>query len=154
MIIARTPLLLEGVKKAMKRWERAHGQLERVTKRGYRKLQRRVAGWEKRRPDETPEQHSRRLSEPGDVEGEFHQQIVSQPKMRRRLDKAQAREAKRREELERAEEKKRRKKLMRAPIFSLEPEPTTTRTPADVVKAAGRSMARRRTKKLVPRRRA
>ena len=156
MSLARTPLLSEGVKRRMKQWEKAHDQLHRVTRKGYKKLARQTADWEKRRPEETPEQHAQRLAGPEDVTGSFHDRIVNEPRTRAKLDRAKALEAKRRAQLDRAEQereqKRRRKQMMAAPVPSL--EPVRTRTPAAVVQAAQKVVRARRVKKLVSRRRA
>jgi len=131
MTLIRTPLLLEGVKKKMKRWKKAHADLERVTRKGYKKLQRRVSAWEKRRPGETPKQHTQRLATSHDVDTRLHDRIVNEPKMRSRLDRVKAVEERRRKSLERSERrrdaKKQRKRMMKATIPSLEPaRPLTT----------------------------
>jgi hypothetical protein len=144
MAIRRTPLLLEGVKKRMRRWEKAHAELERVTAKGYRKFKKRVSAWERRRPEETPEEHAQRLATPSDVEDRVHADIVNEPKMRARLDRARTKEAKRRAALERAEDRKRRKQAVQA-VPTL--EPTRSRIPQAAVQAAQR-VARTRPKKV------
>lgn len=143
MNIERTPLLLEGhnarVKRRMKRWERAHRKLEAITKAGYRKVAKRTANWETRIAGETPEEHARRIGSPSDVDADIHDSVAGGTKFRRRLDKAKAREAKRRAELESAERerdahlerKRRREQMMNAPVPSLGPV-DPTKTPAAI----------------------
>lgn len=136
-MFARTRLLIEGVKKAMRKWEKAHARLHRVTRKGFKEHEKKISRWERRRPDEAPEDHARRLQhQAGDVDQSLYDKVFA--KHQSRIEQAAAKEARRREKLARAEEKKRRKQLMKAPIPSLdEPAmPVQTRTAAAVQKIA------------------
>lgn len=143
----RTPLF-EGVKKAMRKWEKAHSRLSRVSRSAYKEHAKKVSKWDARRPDETDERYGERIrSQGGDVEQSIYNRVFA--KHQRRLDTAAAEEAKRRAKLERAEEKKRQKALRRAPTPALDPlEPAKIRTVAAMTQIAPR--VRMRPKKLFP----
>ena len=148
-------LLLEGVKKAMRKWERAHDRLHNIARKGHKEYERGIEDWEARRPDETPEQHGQRLRrKAGDVDQSLHDKIFS--KRQSKLELATTEETRRREALAQAEAKReakqRRKALMKAPVPSLEPEqPAKVRTVAAVQRAAPHVISlAQRPKKLSP----
>lgn len=136
MRLRRTRLLAEGVKKAMRRWERAHARLNAVTRKGHKAYQRAVSAWEARRPGETPEEHGRRIQQrAGDVDQEIYNKVFA--KRQAKIANASEEERRRREKLEKAEQareaKRRAKALADAPIPDLSKQPPARSRTIDVM---------------------
>jgi len=146
MIPTRSPLLLEGLKKKKKRWEKAASQLKREAKaareageRRFTRYERRVPAPEPSAPDEERQRHAAHLL---DVKDRFERQAFSDPKRTARLQQRQAKETRRFAKYQAAEEKKRRKRMLKAPIPTLEPATPMTTVARSVAAKAGQAPER------------
>ena len=146
MIPARSPLLLEGLKKKKKRWEKAAAQLKREAKatreageKRFSRYARRVPAPESSAPDDERQRHAAHLL---DVKDRFERQAFSDPKRAARLQQHHAKETRRFAKYQAAEEKKRRKRMLKAPIPTLEPATPMTTVARNVAAKAAQAPER------------
>ena len=151
----RTLLILEGVRRRQKRWQKAHKRLAKAHSAAYSDYERRLEAWEKRRAGESPADHAERLKT-----GDTDERLMRQVRREREhvIAPLERREAKLSRKLRRAEEResprKRAKRMAkdaskderaraaygRKVARGAEREERKLRTPQAVVQAAARKI--------------
>ena len=169
-MIVRTPLIVEGVRRAQRRWEKAHKRLAKAHSAAYVDYERRLETWEKRREGESPDAHVERLKT-GDIDDHLMRQVRRErehmiaplerreAKLDRKLERAKQRESPRKRAKRMAKDAARDERARQADARKVEhkarreeKKERKLRTPAAVIQAATRKVIAPR--KLVrPRRR-